>query len=113
MLGYTNVLYFICTEAPELNVERVRQRVALGGHDVPEDRIVGRYKRTLALLPEAIAACDRSVLYDNSYRADSESAVALTPFCEFDHYFGLLRRRLFVAPADVPHWAHDVIESKA
>ena len=50
-LGYTVVLYFVGTESPALNVERVKQRVALGGHDVPHDRIVARYERTMALLP--------------------------------------------------------------
>ena len=45
--GYTAALYFVATGDPLLNVERVRNRVTLGGHDVPEDRIVARYHRTL------------------------------------------------------------------
>lgn len=67
--GFRTALYFIATASPELNVSRVRQRVALGGHDVPEDRIRARYVRTLRLLPEALRLADVSVLFDNSYGA--------------------------------------------
>jgi len=81
-LGYFNVLYFVGTEASDLNVARVRQRVKLGGHDVPEDRIVARYGRTMALLPDAIAQCDRVVLFDNSYRESPNAPVKLVPFLE-------------------------------
>ena len=41
--GYKNYLYFISTVDPAINIERVRQRVKLGGHHVPEDRIEKRY----------------------------------------------------------------------
>lgn len=81
--GYTVVIFFVALEDPRLNVERVRQRVALGGHSVPEDRIVARYERTLALLPEALNECDRAVLFDNSYRTRLGGQIALTPVAEY------------------------------
>jgi predicted ABC-type ATPase len=81
-LGYIVILYFVATEAPELNVARVRQRIALGGHSVPEDRIVKRYKRAMDLLPDAIRQCDRAVLFDNSYRAPDDGEPRLVPSCE-------------------------------
>lgn len=80
--GYAVVIFFIALEDPQLNVERVRQRVALGGHPVPEDRIVARYERTLTLLPEAISLCDRAVLFDNSYRAREGGPIRLLAACE-------------------------------
>lgn len=64
--GFRVVLYFVATEDPSLNVDRVRQRAALQGHDVPEDRIRARYDRTLQLLPEAIAAAGQATLFDNT-----------------------------------------------
>lgn len=82
-LGYYAVMFFVSTETPELNVARVRQRVALGGHPVPEDRIVSRYHRTLKLLPNAVVACDRAVLFDNTYRHGPKSYVRMKPFAEF------------------------------
>lgn len=65
-LGYDIVLYFVGLEDPRLNVARVRQRVAAGGHAVPEDRIVARYERTMALLPEAYALATEAAIFDNS-----------------------------------------------
>jgi len=50
----------------DLNVERVRQRVKTGGHDVPEDRIRARRERSLAQLPWFIDQADYAVAYDNS-----------------------------------------------
>ena len=43
-------------------------RVVLGGHDVPRDKIVARYTRSLELLAEAIGIADRAYIFDNSGR---------------------------------------------
>lgn len=37
-----------------------------GGHDVPEDKIIRRYDRALALVKELIKVCDICHIYDNS-----------------------------------------------
>ena len=74
-LGYFIQLFFVGVEDPRINVDRVAQRVALGGHDVPIDRIIHRYERTMALLPEAIHASDRTVLFDNSHSDHDGGAV--------------------------------------
>jgi predicted ABC-type ATPase len=65
-LGYSVSLYFVAVDDPLLNIQRVQVRVSQGGHSVPEDRIVSRYRRTLALLPRALIACDDAVLFDNT-----------------------------------------------
>jgi predicted ABC-type ATPase len=64
--GFRTYLYFVATEDPAINVHRVRNRVAEGGHDVPEDKIVGRYHRSLALLPDAIPHMSRACFFDSS-----------------------------------------------
>lgn len=64
--GYKTYLYFVCTNSAELNVARVRSRVASGGHAVPEDKIRERYDRCLELAPEAIANSYRAYIFDNS-----------------------------------------------
>jgi len=53
--GYRVYLYYIATEDPEINLSRVRNRAKLGEHDVPPNKIVARYHRSLQLLPWAIA----------------------------------------------------------
>jgi hypothetical protein len=50
----------------EINVTRVHNRVARGGHAVPEQKIRERYARSALLLSLAVRDCDRVVLYDNS-----------------------------------------------
>ncbi|MBC8125846.1 MAG: zeta toxin family protein [Gloeobacteraceae cyanobacterium ES-bin-144] len=65
-LGYRSYLYYIATEDPEINIARVKSRVYLGGHDVPVDKIVSRYARSLDLLLPAIRQSNRAYLFNNS-----------------------------------------------
>jgi predicted ABC-type ATPase len=65
-LGYQIYLYYIATDDPAINVARVKARVRLGGHDVPEDKILSRYARSLELLLPAIKHTHRAYLFDNS-----------------------------------------------
>ena len=65
-LGYRTYLYYIATDDPAINVARVRARVHLGGHDLPEDKIVSRYARSLDLLLAAAKHTNRAYLFDNS-----------------------------------------------
>ena len=67
--GYRTYLYFVATEDPAINVERVNNRVASGGHSVPEGKIVSRYHRSLGLLREAIRHTDRAYFFDTSGEA--------------------------------------------
>ncbi|MCB9224154.1 MAG: AAA family ATPase [Crocinitomicaceae bacterium] len=65
-LGYRVYFYFLTTDDPEINVDRVNLRVALKGHPVPEDKIVKRYYRSLDLMYDAVRISTRSYLFDNS-----------------------------------------------
>ena len=58
--------FFVLTNSPYINISRVKQRVLLGGHDVPEDKIISRYKRSLEILPELIKVSDICNVYDNT-----------------------------------------------
>ncbi|CAN5883659.1 zeta toxin family protein [soil metagenome] len=64
--GYRTYLYYVATDDPSINVSRVANRVALGGHTVPENKIVSRYHRSLDLLLEAIRHTNRAYVFDNS-----------------------------------------------
>jgi predicted ABC-type ATPase len=63
--GYTVVLCYIGIDGPDTSEERVAMRVSQGGHDVPSDRLVSRYPRTLANLKAAIAALPFVWVFDN------------------------------------------------
>lgn len=64
--GYFIRCIYVLTVDPEVNVLRVRSRVASGGHDVPAEIIRKRYKKALALLPELLKVCDICHIYDNT-----------------------------------------------
>lgn len=64
--GYFIRCYYILTADPMINVWRVKARVEAGGHDVPEEKIITRYDRALALVKNLIRVCDICHIYDNS-----------------------------------------------
>lgn len=64
--GYNVQCIYVLTCDENVNVARVKARVAVGGHDVPEEKIRVRYHRALALLPRLIEVCDKILVYDNT-----------------------------------------------
>lgn len=68
--GYTTYLYYIATESPEINVARVENRVAKGGHDVQKEKIENRYYKSLNLLLDALKTSNRAFLIDNSKKSN-------------------------------------------
>jgi predicted ABC-type ATPase len=64
--GYRIMLVFVGLSSPELSLQRVSQRFQSGGHNVPRDKIMARYDRVMALLPNALQVADRALIYDNS-----------------------------------------------
>jgi len=64
--GYKSYLYFICLDDPTLNISRVNNRVEKGGHAVPDQKIIDRYRRVLELLLPALSICNKAYLFDNS-----------------------------------------------
>ena len=59
-------LTYVILDSPKRNIERVRLRVKMGGHAVPEDKIVERYVRSLEQMPWFLDQADEAWLYDNS-----------------------------------------------
>jgi predicted ABC-type ATPase len=59
-------LIYVLLRSVELNIERVKLRVAKGGHDVPAGKIVERRSRSLAQLPWFLDQADQAWLFDNS-----------------------------------------------
>ncbi|EKC71893.1 hypothetical protein LEA_07022 [human gut metagenome] len=65
-MGYRIYLYFVSTKDVTINIDRVRFRVEVGGHDVPEEKIRKRYEGSLCNLRRAIQLADRAYFFDNS-----------------------------------------------
>lgn len=64
--GFEVRLIYVLLRSGELNIERVKMRVAKGGHDVPVDKITGRRVRSLAQFPWFLDQADHAWLFDNS-----------------------------------------------
>lgn len=64
--GYRVYLYFVATEDPLININRVQVRVAQAGHPVSEEVIRKRYFKSLENLKEAVKQTDRAYIFDNS-----------------------------------------------
>lgn len=64
--GYKVYLYYIATDDPEINIDRVTKRVAQNGHNVSKDIIESRYYRSLENLKKAVKISNRAYLFDNS-----------------------------------------------
>ena len=65
-LGYTIVLVVIHLSEVSLNKARISQRIAQGGHAVPDDKVEQRIPRLLHNLATVMPLCDNVYLLDNS-----------------------------------------------
>jgi len=64
--GFHTILLFVGINDPKINVARVSARVAEGGHGVPQEKIVERYKRTMEMLFDASMEVDEALVFDNT-----------------------------------------------
>jgi predicted ABC-type ATPase len=64
-VGYVVTVHVVMVPV-DLAVARVKSRIAVRGHAVPEDKIRSRYGRLWPLVAEAITLADHAVVYDNS-----------------------------------------------
>lgn len=64
--GFTVHLYHISLESAEKAIQRVGKRVGEGGHDVPDDKVRGRYERNPQFIREAALISDVAQVFDNS-----------------------------------------------
>ena len=64
--GFFIRIFYVCTESPLININRIAQRYLNGGHEVPISKTISRYYSSLKNISEAIKIVDRVYLYDNS-----------------------------------------------
>jgi predicted ABC-type ATPase len=63
--GYSTILCFIGVSGPKACEQRVSMCVSQGGHDVPNEKLIARFPRTLANLATAIRELPHVRIYDN------------------------------------------------
>jgi len=102
MAGYKNYLYFVCTIHPAINLQRIDQRVRLGGHDVRMDKVLNRYMSSLELLAGLLPHTYRAYLFDNSVQ-DAEAKLVAE----------ITKGETFIRKSeDIPWWVNEFVIKK-
>jgi predicted ABC-type ATPase len=105
--GHRLQIWFCGLASPELHLERVRRRVARGGHDIPEEKIRERWKSSRENLIRLLPHIDRLRVYDNSAEGDPAEGQRPQPRLLLEMKSGRI-----TAPADLagtPDWAQPII----
>jgi predicted ABC-type ATPase len=63
--GYATLLCFVGTSGPKVSEQRVAMRVSQGGHDVPAEKLIARFPRTMANLKTALRDLPCVWVFDN------------------------------------------------
>lgn len=98
--GFFTRLFFIGTVDPAINIHRVASRVAMGGHNVPQDKIVSRYHRSMNNLVHGLSIVDRGYVFDNSAEDRQATLILRTQ-----------KGKLAKIYADLPPWCNDVLST--
>lgn len=59
-------IYYCGLDRVEKHIERVKQRVAIGGHDIPEDKIRERWENSIINLIKLMPYLSALMVFDNS-----------------------------------------------
>jgi predicted ABC-type ATPase len=65
-LGYNITLFYIGIESEEESLERIKNRVRKGGHNIPEEDVKRRYEKRLEDFMKVFPYCDDIDFYDNT-----------------------------------------------
>jgi predicted ABC-type ATPase len=98
--GYAILLCFIGLDSAATSDDRVAMRVMRGGHDVPPEKLPGRYARSLENLGRAMRALADVRVYDNSDLARPYALVARVE-----------AGRVVFAASPVPSWLTGTLAS--
>ena len=68
--GFEVRIWYVGLASPDLHIERVRNRVRAGGHDIPESSIRRRWRHSRLNLVQLLPHLTELRVYDNSADAD-------------------------------------------
>ena len=90
-------LFYICLDDPERSIQRVSERVAQGGHDVPDADVRRRYARSLSNARQLVAVVHQALVFDNSG-------------AEPRPVFEMRKGQLLNTADEIPTWATTLLE---
>lgn len=101
-------IWYVGLDSVERHLERIRARVARGGHPIPADRIHERYDASRENLVRLLPHLTELKVYDNSRERDPVEGVAPEPLLVLHLKEG---RALDMCPMpDVPEWARPIVQ---
>ncbi|MFR8168620.1 MAG: zeta toxin family protein [Lachnospiraceae bacterium] len=64
--GYFIKCVFVLTIDPQINIVRIESRVAAGGHNVENSKVIERYYKSISNIKTLLDICDIMHVYDNT-----------------------------------------------
>jgi predicted ABC-type ATPase len=100
-------IWYVGLASVALHIARVRERVAKGGHDVPEETIRERYDRSRLNLIELMPRLTELLVYDNTKEADPDAGVPPEPVLLLHFARGEIVSSANLA--GIPEWAKPIL----
>lgn len=99
-------VWYVALSSADLHIQRVQERVASGGHDIPVEQIRKRYDASRSNLVRLLPRLTSLHLYDNSAPPDAETGIVVPrPLLVLE-----VGRIVEIAPdPEIPEWATPII----
>ncbi|CAN5621636.1 hypothetical protein BH23GEM10_BH23GEM10_08500 [soil metagenome] len=105
--GHRVRIWYVGLSSPELHVQRVRDRVAKGGHNIPEARIRSRWTSSRENLIRLLPHIAELALHDNSVEARPDAGEPPRPRRILYARTGVIQA--VAPPGEVPDWSKPVV----
>jgi predicted ABC-type ATPase len=102
-------VWYVGLQGPDLHIARVGERVAAGGHDIPEEKIREWYDRGRQNLIRLLPMLTQLLVYDNSREGDPRRGDLPHPFLILSMLEGRIREHCDLA--EVPDWAKSIFQA--
>lgn len=95
--NYKLHLFYVGVGSPDISKERIKKRVADGGHHIPNEVVDKRYKESLKNFEKILKEFDNVVVYDNSVR--------------FRTLLRIIDKKVIKIADDLPEWMENIINN--
>jgi len=109
--GHRVVVWYCGLTSPELHIERVRQRVASGGHDIPADLIRRRWRQSRENLIALMPSLSDLRVFDNSRPRDRSTGNIPPPTEVLRFRQGQVLYPARAGLSNTPEWARAIVEA--
>jgi len=100
-------VWYVGLDSPERCVARVKERVATGGHDIPEEKIRERYIKSPLNLIRLLPHLSKLVVFDNTEEGDPQAGKTPQPRLLLKMEFGQVIETWDLKGA--PDWAKPIL----